>query len=114
MATGDFGALRSKRAGPTNQGKTSRVDSACVDCPGFGVLGAAPAPASTFVSEPQIIPLGVAFALWAFGHLLGSAARSSLTTRAETGRPAQIFTAQGGARRKIFIPRTSAQNACVQ
>ena len=26
----------------------------CADCPGFLVLGAAPAPASTFVSEPQI------------------------------------------------------------
>ena len=35
------------------QGKT---DSACADCPGFLVLGAAPAPASTFVSEPQIVP----------------------------------------------------------
>ena len=34
------------------------VDSACADCPGFWVLGAAPAPASTFVSEPQIVPLG--------------------------------------------------------
>ena len=40
------------------QGKTPWVDSACADCPGFGVLGAAPAPASTFVSEPQIVPLG--------------------------------------------------------
>ena len=28
------------------------------DCPGFLVLGAAPAPASTFVSEPEIILLG--------------------------------------------------------
>ena len=34
------------------------VDSACADCPGFLVLGAAPAPASTFVLEPQIVPLG--------------------------------------------------------
>ena len=44
------------------QGKTLRVDSACADCqcPGFLVLGAAPAPASTFVSEPQIVPLGYA------------------------------------------------------
>ena len=38
------------------QGKTSWVDSACADCPGFLVLRAAPAPASTFASEPQIVP----------------------------------------------------------
>ena len=34
------------------------VASACADCPGFLVLGASPAPASTLVSEPQIVPLG--------------------------------------------------------
>ena len=34
------------------------VDSACADCPGFRVLSAAPAPASTFISEPQTVPLG--------------------------------------------------------
>ena len=39
-------------------GKDPWVDSACADCPGFLVPGAAPAPASTFVSEPQIVPLG--------------------------------------------------------
>ena len=32
--------------------------STCADRPGFLVLGSAPAPASTFVSEPQIAPLG--------------------------------------------------------
>ena len=33
---------------------------ACADCPGFLVLGSAPAPApaSTLVSDPQIVPLG--------------------------------------------------------
>ena len=36
---------------------TPWVDSACADCPGFLVLGAAPAPASTFISEPQIARL---------------------------------------------------------
>ena len=41
----------------SSQEKTPWVDSACADCPGFLVLGAAPAPASTFVSEPQIVPL---------------------------------------------------------
>ena len=40
------------------QGKTPWVDSARADCPGLLVLGAAPAPASTFLSEPQIVPLG--------------------------------------------------------
>ena len=44
-----------------NQGKTPLVDSACADCPGFGVLGVAPAPASTFVSEPQDSSAGLAF-----------------------------------------------------
>ena len=34
------------------------ANSACADCPGFLVLGAAPAPASTFVSEPQMVTLG--------------------------------------------------------
>ena len=31
---------------------------ACADCPGFLVLGSAPAPASTLVSDPHIVPLG--------------------------------------------------------
>ena len=82
-----------------NSGKDPWVDSACADCPGFGVLGAAPALASTLVLERQIVPLGQHFASWAIGHLLGSAARSSLTTRAKTGRTAHVFTAQGGTRR---------------
>ena len=56
------------------QGKTPWVGWACADCPGFLVLSAAPASASTFVSEPQILPLGWHFASWALGHLLGSAA----------------------------------------
>ena len=46
--------------------------------PGFGVLGAAPPPASTFVLEPRIVRLSYHFASWALGLLLGSAARSSL------------------------------------
>ena len=41
-----------------SQGKTPWVDSACADCPGFLVLSAAPAAASTFVSDPQIVPPG--------------------------------------------------------
>ena len=40
------------------QRKTPWGDKACADCPGFLVLGAAIAPASTFVSEPEIVPLG--------------------------------------------------------
>ena len=42
--------------GPKIEHKLFRVDSACAHCPGFLVL-AAPAPASTSVSEPQIVPL---------------------------------------------------------
>ena len=42
---------------PFFQGKTSWVAPACADRPGFLVLGSAPAPASTLVSEPQIVPL---------------------------------------------------------
>ena len=41
-----------------NQGNTPWVAPACADCPGFLVLDSAPAPASTLVSEPQIVPLG--------------------------------------------------------
>ena len=40
------------------QEKSPWVDSACPDCPGFLVLDVAGAPVSTFVSEPQIAPLG--------------------------------------------------------
>ena len=50
--------------------KSPWVASACADCPGFLVLGAPPAPASTLVSEPQIVPLGWHFALRALGHCL--------------------------------------------
>ena len=39
-------------------GNTPWVAPVCADCPGFLVLGSAPAPASTFVSEPQIVRLG--------------------------------------------------------
>ena len=43
----------------SSRGKTVPwVDSACADCAGFLVLSAASAPASTFVSEPQIVVLG--------------------------------------------------------
>ena len=44
-------------ATPSFQGNTPWVAPACADCPGFLVLGSAPAPASTLVSEPQIVPL---------------------------------------------------------
>ena len=50
-------------------------------------------------SEPQIVPLASVFASWALGHVPGSAARNSPTTRAKTGCTAQAFTAQGGTRR---------------
>ena len=42
----------------TNQGNTPWVAPACADCLGFPVLGSAPAPAATMVSEPQIVSLG--------------------------------------------------------
>ena len=41
-----------------SQGNTPWVAPACADCPGFLVLGSAPAPASTLVSEPRIVPPG--------------------------------------------------------
>ena len=41
----------------TDRGKTPWVVPACADCPGFLVWGSAPDPASTLVSEPQIVPL---------------------------------------------------------
>ena len=45
------------------QGNTPWVVSACADCPGFLVLGAAPAPAGTWSREPQTVLLGWHFAL---------------------------------------------------
>ena len=54
------------------QGKTPWVDPTCADSPGFLVLGAAPAPASSFVSEPQIVPHVLAFCfmgLWTFAWI---------------------------------------------
>ena len=50
---------RSQACFAPHQRKTpwDRVDSGCIDCPGFGVLDVAPAPVSTFVSEPQIVRL---------------------------------------------------------
>ena len=78
---------------------TPRVASACADCPGFLVLGAAPAPASTLVSEPQIVPPGLAFCYTGTWTLLGSAAHSSPATRAKKGCTARVCTAQGGTRR---------------
>ena len=56
--------------GAFTQGNTPWVAPACADCPGFLALGSAPAPASTLVSEPRIVPLGYAFALRALGHCL--------------------------------------------
>ena len=41
-----------------SKGNTLWVAPACADCPGFLVLDSAPAPASTFISELQIAPLG--------------------------------------------------------
>ena len=46
------------RGGGIFQGNARWVAPSCADCPGFLVLGSAPAPASTLVSEPQIVPLG--------------------------------------------------------
>ena len=39
------------------QGETPWFDSACADCPGFLVSGAADTPPSSFVQEPQSAPL---------------------------------------------------------
>ena len=39
------------------QAKTPWVAPACADCPDFQVLGSASALASTFISEPQFVPL---------------------------------------------------------
>ena len=44
-----------------NQGKTAWLDSACADCPGFLILGAAPAPASTFRLGASDCAPGLAF-----------------------------------------------------
>ena len=41
---------------PSSQGNTPWVAPACADCPGFLVVGSAPAPASTLASEPRNVP----------------------------------------------------------
>ena len=51
------------------QGKTPSIDSACADCPGFLVLGAAPAPASTFVSDPQTAVAFCFMGPWTFAWI---------------------------------------------
>ena len=53
-----FPDVQATRANRLNQRNTPWGAPACADCPGFLVLGAAPAPASTSVPEPQIVVLG--------------------------------------------------------
>ena len=84
------------------QGRTPWVDSACADCPGFLLLGAAPAPVSAFVSEPQISPWASTLLHGLLNICLDVVPRSSPTTGAKTGRTAHVFTAQGGTRRNIL------------
>ena len=82
-----------------HQGKTPWVASACADCPGFLVLAALLTRLPPWSLSLRLFPCASNFALRALGHLLGSAARSSPTTRAKTGRTAHVFTAQRGTRR---------------
>ena len=78
------------------QAKTPWVDPACADCPGFLVLGAAPAPASTFASDS--ILLHGALDIWL--DLLPAAPLPPVQKRDAQ----HIFTAQGVTRR-FFGPK---------
>ena len=69
-------------------GKTPWVDSACADCPGFLVPGSAPVPGFHLGLGASDCSPGIAFCFAGPWTLLGSAARSSPTTRARKGRSA--------------------------
>ena len=76
------------------QRKTPWVAPACADCPGFcGCPGF-----HVGLGASDCSP-GLAFCFTGPWTLLGSAARTSPTTRAKTGRTAHVFAAQGGTRR---------------
>ena len=55
-------------------GRTPWVDSACADCPCCLVLGAAGAPAPSFIWAPQIVPPNLHLLQGPFKQILGSAA----------------------------------------
>ena len=82
------------------QGNTPWVAPACADCPDFLVLGSAPAPTATLVSEPQIVPLA-SILLYGPSEIVWICCPQLPYHRAKTGRTAHGFTAQGGTRRKL-------------
>ena len=87
-----------KRSHCQIQGKTAWVDPACADCPGFVVLGAAPAPGSTSVSEPQIAHLASILLRGPFAWIC---CPQLPYHPCENGTHSTCFTAQGGTRRQV-------------
>ena len=93
----DFFALRV--CPPRLRGNTPWVAPACAHCPGFLVLGSAPSPTATLVSEPRIVPLA-SILLHGPSEIVWICCPQLPHHRAKTGRTAHGFTAQGGIRRK--------------
>ena len=118
-----FKTLRRKNT--ANQAKAAWFDSACADCPGFQVPGAAGAPAPSCIQEPRMPPSPPNWHLLhdLFEQILESAAPTSPTTRARTRRTAHVFPTQGGTHREkadqsctrsdaALSPRTCTKALC--
>ena len=76
------------------RGKTPWVATACADCPGFGP-GFCPWPGFRPRLGASGCASGLAFCFTGPWTFLGSAARSSPTTRAKTGRTAHVLQHRG-------------------
>ena len=87
----------------SSRGKTAWVDSACAECPGFLVLGAAGALAPFIIQEPQQSAPELAFAYDPLEELLGSAATSSPATRAKMGRTRYKFLQYLAWLKSVFV-----------
>ena len=77
------------------QEKTPCADSACADCPGFLVSGAADARTPSFVREPHAVSLDWHLLHGPFKQNSWICYPSSPATRGKTGRSAQVFATQG-------------------
>ena len=80
------------------QGKTTWVDSACADCPGFLGPGCCSCPSFHLRLGASDCSPGLAFCFmgpWTFAWICCS--------RAKTGRTAHVFTAQEGTRRLKYL-----------
>ena len=84
------------------QGNNPWVDSACADCPGFLLPGAAPAPPSPFVLGLRLFPWASILLHGPLDICLDVVPAAPLPPGAKTGRTAHVFTVQRGTRRRIY------------